>query len=378
MERNLKVIYTNWDVLNNVEHAGFKKSYFKKYLKKYKRSDQEIFVHATYIFEEVPKKAIELAKQDSNFYILLDDSMEGYAYYGFDRAFKFVLEHNLKNKVIYSTGLQDAETEYQAWLEQKNKEKLFYVWTHQSWYYRHADWVIDLEKNPKVDKNQYFICMNNRPRHHRLVSGVYMDYLNLLDKGIVSLNEQNYEDPGTSTFESMLLPHLNLYKDNYAEIIKNQWKITQPKLPLIVDNKNLHDKCMPSDLNPDLYDNTLINLVTETYYHFQYNKVSNLFITEKTWKPFTAYQIPVIIGPKGEVDYLRCIGFDMFDDIIDHSYDSEPDSTRVFGAINALKETIEKYDVEELSKITKERRIKNRELYLSYLPIDKPITEILC
>jgi hypothetical protein len=48
-----------------------------------------------------------------------------------------------------------------------------------------------------------------------------------------------------------------------------------------------------------------------------------LFFTEKSAKPFSMLQLPLFIAPPGYVNQLRKLGFDMFDDIINHSYDKE-------------------------------------------------------
>jgi hypothetical protein len=48
-----------------------------------------------------------------------------------------------------------------------------------------------------------------------------------------------------------------------------------------------------------------------------------LFFTEKSAKPFLMSQMPLFIAAPGYVNQLRILGFDLFDDIIDHSYDRE-------------------------------------------------------
>lgn len=48
-----------------------------------------------------------------------------------------------------------------------------------------------------------------------------------------------------------------------------------------------------------------------------------LFFTEKSAKPFLMSQIPLFIASPGYVNRLRFLGFDVFDDIVDHSYDLE-------------------------------------------------------
>lgn len=72
-----------------------------------------------------------------------------------------------------------------------------------------------------------------------------------------------------------------------------------------------------------LYDDTWINIVTET----QYTEAPGI-ISEKTILAFLARQIPILIGYSGIVQDCRRLGFDMFDDIVDHSYDFAPDHDR--------------------------------------------------
>jgi len=46
-----------------------------------------------------------------------------------------------------------------------------------------------------------------------------------------------------------------------------------------------------------------------------------------------AEQIPIVIGTQGLVSSLRRHGFDMFDDVVDTSYDMLPNSTRLEQAL---------------------------------------------
>jgi hypothetical protein len=210
-----------------------------------------------------------------------------------------------------------------------------------------------------------------------LATVTYLDYLNLLNKGIVSANDQDYEYNAPWQYKEIVSSAFENINTKYVDIIKNQIEITESKLPLIVDVDDLSQKCLPNDLSKIVYDKTLINLVTETYYFKKYNITSEMFITEKTWKVFTAKQIPVIIGPRGILKIVRDLGFDVFDDLIDNSYDSEPDSTRLFSAIEQLKKIMNTYTVEELSDITKQRRKNNFDHLLKLKPNDLPVWKVL-
>jgi|688.fasta_scaffold179381_3 hypothetical protein len=65
---------------------------------------------------------------------------------------------------------------------------------------------------------------------------------------------------------------------------------------------------------------SLLHLVNET------NDFSNtnVQLSEKSFKVFAWHQIPIFMASPKQVETIRNIGFDMFDDIIDHSYDFAP------------------------------------------------------
>jgi predicted choloylglycine hydrolase len=49
-------------------------------------------------------------------------------------------------------------------------------------------------------------------------------------------------------------------------------------------------------------------------------------LSEKTFKAFAWHQIPIFNATKGHVDKVRSLGFDLFDDIINHNYDAAPNN----------------------------------------------------
>ena len=82
-------------------------------------------------------------------------------------------------------------------------------------------------------------------------------------------------------------------------------------------------------------------------------------------KPFYFYQIPIFLSSYHHVKYLKeRFGFDMFEDIIDHSYDNEPDNRlrliKFFNEIKRLSDNKEK--LIEFYKLNKSRFIYNKEI----------------
>jgi len=109
-----------------------------------------------------------------------------------------------------------------------------------------------------------------------------------------------------------------------------------------------------------IYGSTAVNIVTETQFFSQTG-----IVTEKTFHAWTAEQVPIIIGHKGIVEHCRQMGFDMFDDLVDNSYDTIDGPTRIRAAIELNKDLIQgKIDLAPY----KSRLQRNREHVLWGLP----------
>lgn len=77
-----------------------------------------------------------------------------------------------------------------------------------------------------------------------------------------------------------------------------------------------------------VYGSAPVNIVTETEYDPPVG-----IITEKTQMAIAAQQIPIVIGHQGIVDQCRRQGFDMFDDVVDNSYDTLANDIRWSAAL---------------------------------------------
>lgn len=84
-----------------------------------------------------------------------------------------------------------------------------------------------------------------------------------------------------------------------------------------------------------LYASCLTNVVTET----QYVERPGI-VTEKTLLAMIAEQIPIVIGHPGIVQDCRDLGFDMFDDLVNNTYDHLPNDTRAESALHKNKNLI--------------------------------------
>ncbi len=72
------------------------------------------------------------------------------------------------------------------------------------------------------------------------------------------------------------------------------------------------------------------------------------FFTEKSAKPFLMGQIPLFISTPGYVQQLRKLGFDLFDDIVNHDYDKED---YVLKRCNEVYKELKRISLQDLKQI---------------------------
>ena len=113
---------------------------------------------------------------------------------------------------------------------------------------------------------------------------------------------------------------------NFEIYQKYKNKITF-KVPLIApDELDLNtDNFEATRTVPNSFKQSIFNIVTESSYENigdTFDTWSRIMITEKSIKAYRLYQFPIFLAPAGHVQLQRSLGFDMFDDIIDHSYDT--------------------------------------------------------
>jgi hypothetical protein len=82
----------------------------------------------------------------------------------------------------------------------------------------------------------------------------------------------------------------------------------------------LNSKNYQGLLQRSVFEPTCVSLITEPAYYER-----ETIVTEKTMMAMYGGTVPIWVGGWRIADYLRNTGFDVFDDIIDHSYQSLPD-----------------------------------------------------
>lgn len=207
--------------------------------------------------------------------------------------------------------------------------------------------VMSWNEQIEIDQLRPYVysCLNRKPHTHRIIN-----WFSLRDT------------PGGLW---------SMYNIDGAEVVANFSGASDLDRRWQQEKQHLATDCF-NDLNCDhpAFTQSYINVVTETVMR------DSVFVSEKTWKSVACGQFTLILGCMGAVSYLRNIGVDVFDDIIDHSYDLEPDW---YKRIQLMQQSFQKLvasDVTELWLRTQQRREQNRTNFFKGEFVDSYVKEI--
>ena len=187
------------------------------------------------------------------------------------------------------------------------------------------------------------MCFNRGPKRHRYSLLLLLLKHNILNEINWSLIPNYFPYPGADFYEG-ILSNKDIYESQKEieyfyniGIKKNDYEIDADYM----DDKGefKEDKLPGWMLVPTFcvnHENSYVNIVTES----QYNDYLNVIhITEKSFKPFYYYQFPIILATHNHVKKMKELyDFDFFDDIINHSYDDEPNQKkRIYMVLEEIK-----------------------------------------
>lgn len=182
-------------------------------------------------------------------------------------------------------------------------------------------------------KGKFFMCFNKSPKVHRYGLLCFLKNNNLLDDINWSLVPSYNCNPEGSFYNK-------LFNDKEKEILREEMKYFKNLKFKRSDYENdkewfnefqdINRRDFPIWLhNPELmenYESSYVNIITESIFLDEDN---NIHISEKSFKPLFYYQFPLILSSHGHIQKMKDLyGFDFFEDIINHSYDLEPNQNK--------------------------------------------------
>lgn len=171
-----------------------------------------------------------------------------------------------------------------------------------------------LEKDLSSDK--IFLNLNRHKRSHRTYLLSLLLGLGLEDRGLLSCmfakDLNNNLDSNGWKIDKL---HKQLFTQGYEKLISYDFNIKDSyDIYPNIDNNNSFN-FQNSLIN--YYKKTFVEIIVETSFGEEC-----FLITEKTANCFFGCSFPIWISSKGTVKFLRDLGLDVYDDIINHSYDN--------------------------------------------------------
>jgi hypothetical protein len=199
--------------------------------------------------------------------------------------------------------------------------------------------------------HKLYVSLNQKPKQHRAMFIDYIQKYNLIDYGIFSWNEL-----------------LNEWSNNY------EFKFWEEKIVRLDINQERELLDVRKDyFTDDIFNfGCLFNIIGESV-----DNNDMFFITEKTFKNLLIGQPFICIGSPYQNVALKNFGFEIYDDIIDYSFDEEMLITnRVEGVIKNL-ERLKNEDPNTLYQLIDKKVQNNTKVCYNILYGDKHIPKIL-
>ena len=179
-------------------------------------------------------------------------------------------------------------------------------------------------KNKNFDSPYTFLSLNRNFRDPRTIALSLLYGLGFDKHGLISCM---FKDKVTE------LPPWDLI-DLYPTLEDGLQKLKQSMLKINDDYEIWGEQVLNTARNFDQklrqhYENTFVDIISETSFN-----ESAYLITEKTLNSVYGCSFPILLSSVGAVQFLRDMGLDMFDDIVNHSYDKITHPTdRIYRAI---------------------------------------------
>jgi hypothetical protein len=291
----------------------------------------------------------------------------------FVKILNFVRDNEINEKQIYIVNNNYKLPEY-------NKKHQSKINVHTIRFVPHSSTKV-LEKVggcnfESIKEGKFFQLFNKSPKLHRYALLCFLKKHNLLDYINWSLVpgydckpiESYYYPLFSKEDRDMLEEEIKYFNDLHFK--KSDYEIEKDWFNEFseVNNKDF-PIWMHTPEYPKNYENTYVNIITESMFLDSNN---NIHISEKSFKPFYYYQMPVILSTHNHIKMVKKkYKLDFYDDILDHSYDDEPNQRkRLEMFVNELKRlsTI-KDELIKFYKNNKERFESNKQKVLDILKI---------
>lgn len=267
---------------------------------------------------------VEKVNGNDNFYIIIHSEHESLDEKNFKDLNDLVSKKNINQNKIFLINNGSNLKEY----KEKYKSN-FNIYTFNS---LSRIKIMDMMRSDslkfKAIKNgKFFMTFNKEPKRHRYGLLCLLKKYNLLNDTnwsmvptFINNRDQNFYTPifdsETINFLKEEIQYFKEFDHKFSDFETNN----QFTYKSVIELTQIE--------NGDNYENTYVNLTTESVFDERENIVH---ITEKSYKPFFYYQFPLILASENHIKTMKeKYGFDFYEDIIDYEYDKEKNDINRF------------------------------------------------
>lgn len=193
-------------------------------------------------------------------------------------------------------------------------------------------------ENWQESKKYFFQYFNNHMKSHRVALLCLLDKVGLMDtidwSALRTHDLVHNPNAVPVMFDIFNNDEIESLDKHFKKILNNgNSKYSEFENDSIKD-ENGHPNDNVTYVN-NAYKHAYINIVSESQFVLR----DTIHITEKSLIPFHFGQLPIFLATEGHIKKLKKLyGFDVFDDIIDHSYDSIIDpKERLYKLLDEIK-----------------------------------------
>ena len=247
-----------------------------------------------------------------------------------DRRINFLKQNNFK--IIVSCPWESAENFTNSNYFPIGYKNEFLWHGQQSWFWFYMV-IKHIKNNLSFDhsnKKYDFLYLNKQPRSHRVKL-----YEKLIKNDCLKNSLYSFTD------------HKNPIKLNPAYELP--WINVKQKYPTYGFDQDIYEKP---------YNETGCSIVSETN-----DNDTDIFMTEKIWKPIIAGHVFIVHGNYRYLQKLREMGFKTFESVFDESYDTIRDPNKRIDALTGLIQKLKSSDWNKIYKQTEDIREHNRKTF---------------
>jgi hypothetical protein len=288
---------------------------------------------------------------------IFDGRVEGFISESFfNQIYQMINDSKIlcQSKFIYITSALNGQAVHKAYCEAHDISNPIYVLVIPEW-----EMIFKMSKIPSSSQHRpickKFICLNRNPRLHRvLMAAAVLEDKELFNATYLSFlaNDGVYGESIDENINYLISEYPGLHITiNAANGLEATTPITLMGETYVQPTFNMYD----SPVN-QYYQQSLFNITTETNFFDSIEfGLPTMLLSEKTFKPFTYCQIPLLMGGPQTIAYLRKSGYDVFDDLVDHGYDAEFDHSKRFNSLMAeIKRINSSYTIEDCTRLANE------------------------